>query len=142
MLDLKKYSDSAEADPGFRARLLKNANQAIKDEFGEDLPYKLKCKEKLVFEIEVMDEMSDADAKSVAGGSMYFGPPPSKNAFVDDVRPRSTCAYRGRYGFFGFPPHAKPDSPGNSSRNNSPFVRSRDDSGIQTWNHDVKQRYM
>ena len=58
----------AKADPGFRARLLKNANQAIKDEFGEELPYKLKCKEKLSFEIEAMDEMSDADAKSVAGG--------------------------------------------------------------------------
>ncbi len=68
MLDLQKYLRRAKADPGFRARLLKNANQAIKDEFGEELPYKLKCKEKLSFEIEVTDEMSDADAKSVAGG--------------------------------------------------------------------------
>ena len=50
MLDLQKYLRRAKADPGFRARLLKNANQAIKDEFGEELPYKLKCKEKLVFE--------------------------------------------------------------------------------------------
>ena len=71
MLDLQKYLRRAKADPGFRARLLKNANQAIKDEFGEELPYKLKCKEKLVFEIEAMDEMSDADANSVAGGESY-----------------------------------------------------------------------
>ena len=71
MLDLQKYLNRAEADPSFRQRLLQNANQAIKDEFGEDLPYKLKCKEKLVFEIEAMDEMSDADANSVAGGESY-----------------------------------------------------------------------
>ena len=69
MLDLHKYLNRAAADLGFRARLLKNANQAIKNEFGEDLPYKLKCKEKLVFEIEAMDGLSDSDLESVAGGS-------------------------------------------------------------------------
>ena len=68
MLDLQKYLGKAATDPGFKAKLLKNANQAVKDEFGEDLPYKLKCKEKLAFEVEAMDEMSDADANSVAGG--------------------------------------------------------------------------
>ena len=68
MLDLKKYLNRASADPGFRQKLLQNANQAIKDEFGEDLPYKLKCKEKIVFEVAPMDEMSDADLSSVAGG--------------------------------------------------------------------------
>ncbi len=103
MLDLQKYEQRAAADPGLRKRLLQNANQAIKDEFGEDLPYKLKCKEKLIFEVELMD--------SVAGGSMYYGAPPSKNAFVDDVRPRSTYSYRERYGF-DFPPFARTDGPG------------------------------
>ena len=68
MLDLKKYLNRASADPGFRQKLLQNANQAIKDEFGEDLPYKLKCKENLIFEVAPMDEMSDADLSSVAGG--------------------------------------------------------------------------
>ena len=69
MLDLQKYLKRAAADPGFKAKLLKNANQAIKDEFGEDLPYELKCKQKLVFEVEPMDETSDADLSSVAGES-------------------------------------------------------------------------
>ena len=59
----------AAADPGFKAKLLKNANQAIKDEFGEDLPYELKCKEKLVFEVEPMDGLSDAELSNVAGGT-------------------------------------------------------------------------
>ena len=68
MLDLKKYLRRASADPGFRARLLKNANQAIKDEFGEDLPYKLKCKEKLTFEVETMDGVAESDLEGVAGG--------------------------------------------------------------------------
>ena len=68
MLDLQKYLGKAATDPGFKAKLLKNANQAVKDEFGEDLPYKLKCKEKLVFEIEATNEMPDAYANSVAGG--------------------------------------------------------------------------
>ncbi len=69
MLDLKKYLKKAEADPSFKAKLLKNANQAIKDEFGEDLPYKLKCKEKLAFEVEAMNSLSDVDVSSVAGGN-------------------------------------------------------------------------
>ena len=69
MLDLQKYAKRAEADPEFRAKLLKNANQAIKDEFGEDLPYALKCKEKLSFEVESMDGLSDGDFEGVAGGS-------------------------------------------------------------------------
>ena len=69
MLDLQKYAKRAEADPAFRAKLLKNANQAIKDEFGEDLPYALKCKEKLSFEVESMDGLNDGDLESVAGGT-------------------------------------------------------------------------
>ena len=69
MLDLQKYLKRAAADPGFKAKLLKNANQAIKDEFGEDLPYELKCKEKLVFEVEPMDGLSDAELSNVAGGT-------------------------------------------------------------------------
>ncbi len=69
MLDLKKYSDRAEADPGFKAKLLKNASQAIKDEFGEDLPCKLKCKEKLVFEVEAMEGSDSSDLSGVAGGA-------------------------------------------------------------------------
>ena len=69
MLDLQKYAKRAEADPEFRAKLLKNANQAIKDEFGEDLPYALECKEKLSFEVESMDGLNDEDLEGVAGGS-------------------------------------------------------------------------
>ena len=70
MLDLQKYLKKAEADPSFRKRLLQDANRAIKDEFGEDLPYALKCKEKLSFEVESMDGYNDEDLKGVAGGSM------------------------------------------------------------------------
>ena len=73
MSDLKKYLKKAEADPGFKARLIRNANQAIKDEFGEDLPYKLKCCKKLVFEVESMDGSNDEDFKGVAGGSPLPG---------------------------------------------------------------------
>ena len=73
MLDLQKYLRKAEADPGFKARLLQDANQAIKDEFGEDLPYKLKCCKKLVFEVESMDGYNDEDFKGVAGGSPLPG---------------------------------------------------------------------
>ena len=76
MLDLQKYLRRAEADPSFRKRLLQDANRAIKDEFGEDLPYALKCKEKLSFEVESMDGYNDEDLKGVAGGSMV--PPGSK----------------------------------------------------------------
>ena len=68
MLDLQKYLSKAADDPGFKKRLIENANQAIKDEFGEDLPYELKCKEKLVFEVEPMDGLSDAELSNVAGG--------------------------------------------------------------------------
>ena len=71
MLDLKKYLRRASADPGFRARLLKNANQAIKNEFGEDLPYKLKCKEKIVFEVEATDGVAESDLEGVAGGGFW-----------------------------------------------------------------------
>ena len=49
--------------------MLENANQAIKDEFGEDLPYALKCKEKLSFEVESMDGLNDGDLEGVAGGT-------------------------------------------------------------------------
>ena len=70
MLDLQKYAKRAEADPEFRAKLLKNANQAIKDEFGEDLPYALKCKEKLSFEVESMDGLNDGNFEGVAGGAI------------------------------------------------------------------------
>ena len=73
MLDLQKYAKRAEADPGFRQRLLQDANRAIKDEFGEDLPYKLKCKEKLSFEIEAMDGSNDSNWEGVAGGVPGFG---------------------------------------------------------------------
>ncbi len=69
MLDLQKYAKRAEIDPEFRAKLLKNANQAIKDEFGEDLPHALKCKEKLSFEVESMDGLNDGDLEGVAGGT-------------------------------------------------------------------------
>jgi len=71
MLDLKKYLRRASADPGFKAKLIQNANQAIKEEFGEDLPYKLKCKEKIVFETEATDGLSESDLEGVAGGESY-----------------------------------------------------------------------
>ena len=70
MLDLQKYLSKAADDPGFKKRLIENANQAIKDEFGEDLPCKLKCREKLVFEVERMDELADSDLVGVAGGGL------------------------------------------------------------------------
>ena len=69
MLDLQKYLKKAAADPGFKAKLLENANQAIKDEFGENLPYKLKCCKKLVFEVESMDGLNDEALEGVAGGT-------------------------------------------------------------------------
>ena len=69
MLDLQKYLKRAEADPGFKEKLLQDANQAIKEKFGDELPYKLKCKEKLSFEVEAIESLLDADASSVAGGS-------------------------------------------------------------------------
>ena len=75
MLDLNKYLKRAEADPGFRQRLLQDANRAIKDEFGEDLPYKVKCHAKLVFEIESSDGLSGADLSDVAaGGDSWLRP--------------------------------------------------------------------
>ena len=88
MLNLQKYLSKAEADPDFKEKLLKDANQAIKDEFGEKIPYRLKCKKKLSFEVEEMDSLSDADVSSVAGGSpnptlipfdrdWFFGPNPA-----------------------------------------------------------------
>ena len=86
MLDLHKYLNRAAADLGFRARLLKNANQAIKDEFGEDLPYKLKCKEKLVFEIEAMDGVAESDLEGVAGG---LWPESLKSMSSDDLVQKS-----------------------------------------------------
>ena len=73
MLDLQKYLRRAEADPSFRKRLLQDANRAIKDEFDEDLPYALKCKERLSFEVESMDGYNDEDLKGVAGGSPLPG---------------------------------------------------------------------
>ena len=73
MLDLQKYLRRAEADPSFRKRLLQDANRAIKDEFGEDLPYALKCKEKLSFEVESMDGLNDGDFEGVAGGTPLPG---------------------------------------------------------------------
>ncbi len=75
MADLKKYSDRAEADPDFKAKLSKDANQAIKEEFDKDLPYELRCKQcngKLSFEVEAIEDLDDADAESVAGGAFFF----------------------------------------------------------------------
>ena len=70
MLDLKKYEKKAHADPDFKKRLLRNANQAIREEFGVDLPYKLNCREKLTFEVETTDDsLSENNFESVAGGS-------------------------------------------------------------------------
>ena len=88
MLNLQKYLSKAEVDPDFKEKLLKDANQAIKDEFGEKIPYKLTCHKKIVFEVEEMDSLSDTDAISVAGGSLnptlipfdedwFFGPNPA-----------------------------------------------------------------
>ena len=137
MLDLQKYLGKAATDPGFKAKLLKNANQAVKDEFGEDLPYKLKCKEKLVFEIEATNEMPDAYAKSVAGGSGVWVNPSS--FIINDRGPQSTQRYRARYGFGSVPP-IRPDSPMEvrnfAGGQHSPFVRSRDDSEIRKANFD------
>ena len=82
MLDLQKYAKRAEADPGFRQRLLQDANRAIKDEFGEDLPYKLKCKEKLSFEVEPIENLSDAYLDRAAGGK---NPPNSEADEADEV---------------------------------------------------------
>ena len=133
MLDLQKYLRRASADPSFRARLLKNANQAIKDEFGEDLPYKLKCKKKLVFEVEATDEMSDADLKGVAGGYTVWATP--MQCHVNDVGSMSANAYRQSYGF-NFPPRRRPDNPSFVRGAHSPFVRSKDDSEIRQTNFD------
>ena len=69
MLDLQKYLKKAETDPDFRKKLLQDANQAIKDEFSDELPYKVTCRENLIFEVEAMESLSDADTSSVAGGS-------------------------------------------------------------------------
>ncbi len=97
MLDLQKYLRRASADPGFRKRLLQNANQAIKDEFGEDLPYELKCKEKLIFEVESIDDFSDADAKKVSGGNdaynkfaKMWAQKANKDGFIGDARLQPT----------------------------------------------------
>ena len=133
MLDLQKYLNRAEADPGFKAKLLKNANQAIKDEFGEDLPYKLKCKEKIVFEIESMDGVAGSDLSGVAGGSAVWATP--MQAHINDVGPRSTNAYRQGYGF-NLPSFRRPDNPWDVRGSHSPFVRSKDDSEIRKANFD------
>ena len=69
MLNLNKYLKKAKTDPEFKRRLLQNANRAIKDEFGEDLPYTVTCREKLVFEVEPTKSFSESEFSKVAGGS-------------------------------------------------------------------------
>ena len=131
MLDLDKYSRRAEADPGFKQRLVQNANQAIKNEFGEDLPYKVKCHEKLVFEIEPMSDLADADFEGVAGGVTERG------YHTYDTNSRAASKYRRAYGFNSEPtqvslfgePGPKP------GRTVDPFIRSNDGSWNEEHNH-------
>ncbi len=69
MLNLQKYLNKAEADPGFRQKLLQDANQAIKEKFGDDLPYKVTCREKLVFEVNPTESFSESEFSKVSGGN-------------------------------------------------------------------------
>ena len=69
MLNLNKYLKKAKIDPEFKRRLLQDANRAIKDEFGEELPYEVVCREKLVFEVKPTKSFSESEFGKVAGGS-------------------------------------------------------------------------
>ncbi len=69
MLNLQKYLKKAEIDPDFKEKLLKDAKQAIKEEFGEKIPYRLTCHKKIVFEVEPIQGLSDEKLSRIAGGN-------------------------------------------------------------------------
>ena len=69
MLDINKYIKRAKINPAFRKKLLKNANQTIREEFGEELPYKVICQAKLVFRVKPRGNLSGNDLRRVSGGS-------------------------------------------------------------------------
>lgn len=73
MATLDKYTQKAIDDPHFRAKLLKDANKAIKEEFDYDPPYKITYhisdKNHIVFTLPPEDgALDDNDLIEVAGG--------------------------------------------------------------------------
>lgn len=114
MIDLKKYSKKAETDPDFRKKLLQDANRAIKDEFGEDLPYAVTCREKLVFEFKPKKSFSESEFSKVAGGS----DPPKQMRILKTILKKGKDGSREKVNVYapGFqPPNQQPASKNLSS---------------------------
>lgn len=73
MAELDRYTQKAVDDPDFRARVLEDANKAIKEEFGYEPPYKVTYhiadKNHIVFCLPPDDgALDDNDVNNVAGG--------------------------------------------------------------------------
>lgn len=114
MIDLQKYSKKAKTDPNFREKLLQDANQAIKEKFGDELPYKVTCHEKLVFEVKPKKSFSESEFSKVAGGS----DPPKQMRILKTILKKGKDGSREKVNVYapGFqPPNQQPTSKNLSS---------------------------
>lgn len=73
MAELDKYTKKAIEDPEFRKRVLEDANKAIKEEFGDEPPYKVTYHitdpKNIVFTFPpITGELDDLELESAAGG--------------------------------------------------------------------------
>ena len=97
------------------------------------MPYKLKCKEKLVFEVEAIEGASNAALGNVSGGERTAG-----WNLTRDTNSRAASKYRRAYGFDtpGLPIFG-PNMPG---RTRDPFIKSDDGSDHEEYEHWRKKR--
>lgn len=78
MAELDKYTKKAIDDPEFRKKVLKDANKAIKEEFGEEPPCKVTYhttdSKNLVFVLPPENyELNEKDLESASGGIVSEG---------------------------------------------------------------------
>ncbi len=114
MLDLQKYLRQAAADPSFKEKLLQNANQAIREEFSDKLPYKVTCRKNLVFEVEPTKSLSESEFRKVSGGN----DPPQKMRILKTVLRKGKHEPREKVNVYapGYqPPNQQPTSKNLSS---------------------------
>lgn len=78
MAELNKYTQKAVDDPHFRAKVLKDANKAIKEEFGYEPPYKITYhisdKTHIVFTLPPEDGTIDDNSLDAVCSYMCYDP--------------------------------------------------------------------
>lgn len=102
MAELDRYTQKAVDDPQFRSKVLKDANKAIKEEFGYDPPYKITYhisdESHIVFCLPPEDgALDDNDLSNIAGGQVLDPNMFNGGGFSlikkDRSKPNPNCGY-------------------------------------------------